>query len=222
MDGYLARPQAASGAGMLVFQEAFGVNAHIRGIADRFAALGFTAFAPELFHRTAPGFDGSYDDFEAVREHMAALTREAIETDAREAYERLAEEPGVDPKRIACIGFCLGGRVSYLANAVTPLRAAVSFYGGRIAPELLDAAGAQHGPILMFWGGADGGIPPEQRRAVADALTAAGKAHEQVVFGQAGHAFFNDVRTGHYDPGAARQAWTLTLEFLRTAGLPAE
>jgi carboxymethylenebutenolidase len=217
MNVYTARPQHATGGGIMVFQEAFGVNEYIRDICERFAALGMTAMAPELFHRTGPGFEAGYDDFEPVRKHMSALTTEGISEDVRETYDRLTQEPGVDKERIAAIGFCLGGRVAYIANAVTPLRAAVSYYGGGIAPDLLGMASQQHGPILMFWGGKDQHIPREQYRSVADALTAAGKTHEQVIFSQADHGFFCD-RRGSYEAHASRQAWALTQEFLRTFG----
>jgi carboxymethylenebutenolidase len=215
MNAYVARPQNATGAGIIVFQEAFGVNEYIRDICERFARLGFTAVAPELFHRTGPGFEGAYDDYESVRKHMSGLTNEGIAEDAREAYERLSREPGVDKERIAAIGFCMGGRAAYIANAELPLHAAVSFYGGGIAPDLLGMAPQQHAPILMFWGGKDQHIPPIQYRSVADALTDAGKTHEQVVFSQADHGFFCDRRAS-YEAGASRQAWALAQEFLRT------
>ena len=108
----------------------------------------------------------------------------------------------------------MGGRAVFTANAALALAAAVSFYGGGIDEDGRRGAASQHGPILMFWGGRDQHIPPEQRRAVADALSAAGKPHEQVVFSEADHGFFCDQRPS-YHPGAARQAWALTLEFLR-------
>ncbi len=218
MQAYVAAPGKANGAGIIVFQEAFGVNDYIRDVADRFAEIGITAIAPELFHRTASGFEAAYGDFEPIRPHMAALTPDGLEADAAAAYERLTNEPGVDAQRIAAIGFCMGGRVSYIANAALPLRAAISYYGGGIAPDLLDRAKRQHAPLLMFWGGADSHISPEQYRAVADALTAAEKTHEQVVFSQAGHGFFCDRRES-YEPSAARQSWALSLEFLRTFGV---
>lgn len=219
MDAYVARPAQPNGAGILVFQEAYGVNAHIRDVADRFAQLGFTAVAPELFHRSAPpGFEAEYGDFESVKPHMSQLTTDGLGTDAAASFEWLLKARDVDSKRIASIGFCLGGRVSYIANASLDLRAAVSFYGGGIVPDLLPMAARQHGPILMFWGGKDKHIPPEQYRPVADALTDAGRMHEQVVFSQADHGFFCDKRAS-YEPGAARQAWALTLEFLRVFNL---
>jgi carboxymethylenebutenolidase len=216
---YVARPAAANGAAILIFQEAFGVNGHIRDVAQRFANHGFLALAPELFHRTAePGFEASYDNFDVIRPHMAALTPETIIEDARGAYEFAATQPAIDRDRVACIGFCMGGRVSYLANSALNLRAAISFYGGGIAPDLLNRANDQHGPMLMFWGGKDSHIPPEQYRAVADALTASGKVHEQVVFSDAGHGFFNNERSS-YHAAASQQAWALCGAFLESYGL---
>ena len=219
MDAYVARPNTgvARGPGIIVFQEAFGVNAHIRDVADRFARLGFTAIAPELFHRSARGFEGDYTDFQSVAPHTSALTREGLEADADSAHAWLTQDAGVDAARIAAVGFCLGGRATYLANARLPLCAAVSFYGAGIAPGLLALAPQQHGPILMFWGGLDAHILPEQYRTVADALTKAQKTHEQVVFGQADHGFFNDARAS-YNAHAAPQAWALTQAFFKAYG----
>jgi carboxymethylenebutenolidase len=216
---FVARPEMANGAAIVVFQEAFGVNSHIRDVAQRFAEQGFLAVAPELFHRTAPhGFEVGYEDFQAAAPHFAALTTEGLLQDARAAFEFAAAHPVVDRNRIACVGFCLGGRVSYLANSQLPLRAAVSFYGGGIAPDLLDRAAQQHGPLLMFWGGKDEHIPPEQYRAVADTLTAAGKSHTQVAISDADHGFFCDQRAS-YNASAAKQAWALTLAFLTAKGV---
>lgn len=215
MHAYVARPSAVTcGPGIMVFQEAFGVNSHIREVADRFANLGFTAIAPELFHRTAPGFEGSYGDFDAVRPQIEALTREGMEADVLATYYWLRDDHRVESARIAAIGFCMGGRVAYLANATVDLQAAISFYGGGIAPNLLPLAAAQRAPILMFWGGLDAHIQPEHYRAVADALSAEHKTHEQVVFSQADHGFFCNERAS-YNEDAARQAWALCAEFLR-------
>lgn len=215
---YTVRPANPNGAAILVFQEAFGVNSHIRDVAQRFANEGFLAVAPELFHRTTPpGFEASYTDFPAVQPHLAALTREGQIDDARAAFEFAAGQPGIDRSRIACIGFCMGGRASYFANSALDLRAAISFYGGGMA-DALDLAPQQHGPLLMFWGGADSHIPPEQYRAVSDGLKAAEKRYTQVVISDAGHGFFCDQR-GAYNAGAAAQAWALTLAFLKTNGV---
>ncbi len=218
MNAYVAKPASlGSGPGIVVFQEAYGVNGHIRDVAERFAALGMLAVAPELFHRTATGFEANYGDSQAVRPHMNALTREGLEADIDAVYGWLSREGAVVPGEFAAIGFCMGGRVAYMANARIPMRAAISFYGGGIAPDLLPLALEQRGPILMFWGGLDAHIPPEQYRAVADALTDAGVTHEQVVFGQADHGFFCDQRAS-YNPIASRQAWAMLKEFLASYG----
>ncbi|HLZ40577.1 MAG TPA: dienelactone hydrolase family protein [Candidatus Sulfotelmatobacter sp.] len=217
MGCYVARP--ASGGphpGLIVFQEAFGVNAHIRDVTERFAAQGYVAIAPELFHRTAPpGFEGNYKDFPSVMPHYQAVTNEAAEADTRATYDWLHSNSNVIADRISCVGFCMGGRVAFLANTIVPLRAAVSFYGGGIAPGLLDRAARLHGPALLIWGGLDKHIKAEHRRSVADAMSAAGKIYVNVEFSNADHAFFCDDRSS-YEPNAARQSWALTLEFLRS------
>lgn len=215
MEAYIARAEGPGRhPGIIVFQEAFGVNAYIRDIADRFAREGFTAFAPELFHRTGPGFEGAYADFPGTRVHLSKLTDQTLEADVRAAYGWLASDPLTDDKRIASVGFCMGGRVSFLANSIVPLRSAVSFYGGGIAPALLERAGSLRSPMLFFWGGLDTHIGPEQTRAVEDALRAAGKEFTTVIFSYADHGFFCDKRAS-YSEKASRQAWPMTLEFLR-------
>ena len=216
MAAYVARPgDGGTHPGVLVFQEAFGVNRHIRNVCDRLAAEGYVAIAPELFHRTGPGFEGSYTDFPAVQPHYQAVTTETAEMDVRAAHEWLSSNAQVKAKEISSVGFCMGGRVSFLANSVVPLQAAVSFYGGGIAPGLLDRAAKVQAPTLLIWGGLDKHIPPEQRKAVTDALSAEQKIYVNVEFSRAGHGFFCDERAS-YEPHSAGQAWALTLEFLRS------
>ena len=217
MRAYVARPSAGGAhPGLMVFQEAYGVNGHIRKVTDRFAAQGYVAIAPELFHRTAPaGFEGDYKDFSSVKPHFQALTNDDAEDDIRSTYDWVRSSAHVARDNISCVGFCMGGKMSFLANAVVPMRAAVSFYGGRIAETLLDRAPRLHGPALLIWGGRDKHIPPEHRKAVADALDVEKKAYVNVVFSNADHAFFCEERAA-YEPSAARQSWALTLEFLRS------
>jgi len=216
MAAYVARPeQGGPHPGLLVFQEAFGVNHHIRSVSERFAAEGYVVIAPELFHRTAPGFEGSYTDFPAVMPHLQAMTTETAEMDIGSAHEWLRSNAQVKPNEISSVGFCMGGRFSFLANSVVPLRAAVSFYGGGIAPGLLDRASKVQAPSLLIWGGLDKHITPEHRKAVTDALSAQQKIYVNVEFSQADHGFFCDERAS-YEPRSARQAWALTLEFLRS------
>lgn len=217
MMAYVARPvQGGPHPGLLLFQEAFGVNHHIRKVSDRFAAEGYLVIAPELFHRTAPpGFEASYTDFSAVKPHLQAVMPETAELDVKASYQWLRSNAQANADQISSVGFCLGGRVSFLANSVVRLRAAVSFYGGGIAPALLDRAEKLQAPSLLIWGGLDKHIPPEQRRALTDALNAHQKSYVNVEFSQADHGFFCDERTA-YEPRSARQAWALALEFLRS------
>jgi len=221
MPAYVARPTSTGPhPGLLVFQEAFGVNAHIKDLAERFARAGYTAIAPALFHRTDPSFEGLYTDFGPVMPHLTALTDAGQTADILAAYKWLTTTGGATA--VASTGYCMGGRASFLASAVLPLKASVSYYGGGIAPSeppmfpsLLDKAASLHGPILLFWGGLDAHVGPDQVRATEDALKAAKKNYAQVVFSNADHGFFCDARAS-YNPDAARQAWALTLEFLAT------
>jgi carboxymethylenebutenolidase len=220
MRAYVARPRDGQPhPGLLVFQEAFGVNAHIRDVTERFAREGYVAIAPELFHRTAPGFEGAYDNFPGVMPHMQALTDAGLEADAGAALAWLGTKEGSPGQPIASVGYCMGGRVSFLANSALPLKAAISFYGGGIAPGprgpgLLGRSADLHAPMLLFWGLRDQHIGIEQPRAVADSLRQAGKVFANVEFSDADHGFFCDVRPS-YNPQAAAQAWLLSLEFLR-------
>lgn len=215
MRAYVARPTSNDlRAGMLVFPDAFGLHQHNRDIVDEWARRGFVAIAPELFHRTAEGEPGAYGDIAAVMPHIRALTSEGLIADATAAFEWLAREGGVDPARIAAVGFCMGGRTAFLANSALPLAAAISYYGGSIAPSLLDRAATLHGPQLFLWGGQDRGILPEQRRAVADAVRAAGKHFVDVEFSWANHGFATQHNP---DPAAARQASALVTAFLKDA-----
>ena len=213
MRAYVARPEGSTPArGLLLFQEAFGVNAHIRDVAGRFAAQGYVVIAPELFHRTAPGFDCAYSDLAKAMPQLEAVTERGLDADARAAYDWL-ERAGVQGN-IASVGYCLGGRVSFVANSGLPLKAAVSYYGGRI-PTVLGRAPTLAGPMLFFWGGLDHHIPDDQRQAVIKGVRDANKTFDDVVFSHADHGFFCDARPTYHAASAA-QAWALTNAFLDT------
>jgi carboxymethylenebutenolidase len=168
-----------------------------------------------LFHRSAPhGFEGSYENMQTVMEHYQAVTESGLDADLHAAFHWLQSDSQCDATRIAAIGFCMGGRSAFLANAVLPLRAAVSFYGGGIAPSLLPRASQQHGPIMLCWGGLDQHIDLAQRRAVGDALRAARKPFVEIEYADADHGFFCNERAS-YNADAATEAWALTLAFLR-------
>ncbi len=216
LGAYVAMPaEDGKAPGIIVFQEAFGVNSHIQDVAGRFARLGYVAIAPEMFHRTAPGFTCKYTEFSVCMPHLQALTPEGIIADARAAFDWLQNNPRVLPNATASIGYCMGGRCSYLANSVLPLQAAVSYYGGGIATALLPRAAEMHGPILLYWGGLDKNIPIEQSYATAAALKQAGKTYVNIEFSDADHGFFCDQRA-NYKETAAKQSWDLTVRFLAT------
>src|SRR3989344_5560396 len=211
MNAYAVRPAAAPEKSIIVLQEAFGVNDYVKRIAQRFAEQGYLAIAPELFHRTAPGFDADYVTREGVMEQMGALTDEGIAADIKASFDWLTEQ-NIPKNKIAVIGFCMGGRAAFLANATLPVFASVSFYGGDIAPSLLSRAGELHAPQLLIWGCKDAHISSEQTRTVAEALTRAGKPFIEKTFPLAGHGFACDARDS-YHASSAREAWALTDQF---------
>jgi carboxymethylenebutenolidase len=198
--------------GLLVFQEAFGANEHIRDVAGRFAALGFSVIAPELFHRTAPPkWEGRYDDFPGVMPHLQALKETGLESDVKATYNWLKTNTNVNDN-IACVGYCMGGRTSFVANSAVPLKAAISYYGGGIPPQL-HRTPKLAAPMLLFWGELDHHIPAEQRNQVTSAMRDAKKEYIDIVFSYADHGFFCDARKS-YQPDAARLAWDTTQSFL--------
>ncbi len=215
MDAYVARPWGKGPfPAVMLFQEAYGVNNHIRKLADKIAGEGYLVIAPELFHRTAPaGFEAPYGDFALVMPHYQAMTTELIIDDVQATYDWLAAQDNVLKKKIGCIGFCLGGRVAFIANSAVPLAASISFYGGG-THAVADLAEKLHGPQLMFWGGKDQHIKPEHVQAVVDALKKAEKDYVNVEISYADHAFFCDERPS-YHPQAALEAWGMTKAFFK-------
>lgn len=213
MRAWTARPKEARPTrGLLVFQEAFGVNDHIREVTERWAEQGFAAIAPEIYHRAGPGIEVKYDEFPKAMPLMQALKIEELVLDIEAAGAWLHKGAAVPAERMASVGYCMGGRLSFLANTVLPLKAAVSYYGGNI-PSLLDRVGRLSAPMLFFWGEKDTHIPLPQIRQTLDAMAAAGKTFANISFSDAGHAFFCDARAS-YHAESARQSWEWTLSFL--------
>ena len=215
MTAFVARPKESSNfPGLMVFQEAFGVNPYIKDVTERFAREGFIAVAPELFHRTGPGFEGSYNNYDEVKKHTQAITVDNLIADIKASYNWLKEYARILPDQIASVGFCLGGRVSFLANASLKLKAAISFYGGNIT-SILDRVPKMEAPQLMFWGGLDKHIGQDQVSTITDTLNEKNINFVNVIFSNADHGFFCDARSS-YNPDASKQAWALTNSFLKT------
>ncbi|GAB3634995.1 dienelactone hydrolase family protein [Hymenobacter arcticus] len=213
---YVAQSQSKTAApGIILCQEAFGVNGHIRNVADRLAAAGYVVVAPELFHRTAePGLEIPYAEFATLAmPHYQAITPEGLTQDLRAAYDWLQSQDNVQKDKIGAIGFCLGGQVAFIANATLPLVAAVSYYGGGTHTRTAMAKDL-HAPHLFFWGGLDEHISKEQITQVIDAVEAAGKPYINTVISYADHGFNCDERPS-YNKDAAAEAWALTMAYFQ-------
>jgi carboxymethylenebutenolidase len=223
MDAFVAVPDgSARGPALVVLQEAYGVNAHIREVCRRLAREGVVALAPELFHRAGRGVEIAYTDHAKIMPFLGGLDNDDLERDERAALAHLRRHPRVDPARVGAIGWCMGGFAAFLAACRTDVAATVAFYGGGIVrprptiglTPLIDEAGAIKAPILLVFGEADQGIPPADIEAIRAALTAAGADFEIVVYPGAGHGFFCDERPV-YHAEAAAAAWTKTVAWLR-------
>src|ERR1700733_4427730 len=217
MRAYVAHPEGKPRAGLLVFQEAFGVNGHIRDVTERFAREGYLSISPELFHRTAPGLEAGYPNFAEVMPHMQALTDAGLAADIQAAYQWLKGGEAKD-LLVGATGYCMGGRPPIQAALTVPLDCAISYYGGGIAPSpmfpnLLDRLKDLNAPALLFWGGLDAHIGPDAVQAITTKLNDEKKDYVNVVFSKADHGFFCDARAS-YNAVAAKEAWSLTLEFL--------
>ena len=218
MRAYVAHPEGAPRAGLIVFQEIFGINPHIRDITERFAREGYLAIAPELFHRTGAGFESGYTDMTPGFGHMQQMNDASLAADIRAAFGWLQKSGKGKPVPTAAIGYCMGGRTATLAAMTVPLACGISYYGGGIAPSpfnsgLLERLKEIQAPMLFFWGGLDGFIKPEHVKMVGDGMRAANKVFASVEFSDADHGFFCNERAS-YNADAASEAWPLTLAFL--------
>lgn len=214
MPAHLARPSHREPRpAVIVVQEAFGLNEHIKDVAGRLADEGWVALAPDLYHRGGPGRTAAYSDLPTAIAMMAALADDQIVADVDAAIEWLRAQPFVRGDHIAITGFCMGGRVSYLAACALPpgkLQAAVPFYGGGIPIERTATLGC---PVLAFFGDQDAFIPIEQVRTLEAAAAGFGKSVEVVVYPGAPHGFFCNDRDS-YRAEAAADAWQRLTAFL--------
>jgi carboxymethylenebutenolidase len=205
VDGYLAKP-AARGPAVIVIQEWWGLVPHIEDVADRFAAAGFVALAPDLFHGTtakSPDQAGKL---------MMSLRIDEAARDLAGAIDYAAALPDVTAPTVGTIGFCMGGALSlYAASMNREVGACVVFYGGH--PNVKPDLPALQAPVLGIYAGKDTFVSPAVVSALDEQLTALGKRHEFHTYPNADHAFFNDTRPEVYDAAAAEDAWARTLAF---------
>jgi carboxymethylenebutenolidase len=205
---YLAKPAQGGGPGIVVIQEYWGLVPHIEQICDRFAAEGFVALAPDLYHgQTAKSPD-------EAGKMMMAMRIDQAERDLAGAIDFLAARPEVAPKKIGTIGFCMGGALSLFAASKNPeVDACVVFYGGH--PHVKPDLPALRAPVLGVYAGKDNFVTPDVVKGLDEEMTRLGKAHDFHTYPNAQHAFFNDQRPQVYDPTAAADAWKRTLTFFR-------
>lgn len=208
--GYLAVPAGEHGPGVIVLQEWWGLDEHIRSVCDRFAAEGLYALAPDLYRgetTTQPS---------EAEQKMMAMSMDRVEKDMCGAADHLASQPGVEGPGVGAVGFCLGGGLAIWAAASCPnIVAAVSYY--YVMPHGKPDFSKIKGPVLGHFGTADEFIPPEDARKLESELKDAGVETTFHYYDGAGHAFFNDTnRLGTYDREHAESSWQRTVSFLRS------
>lgn len=213
--GYLAVPARGSGPGILLLQEIFGVNAHIRAVADLYAEEGYVVLAPDLFWRLEPKVDLGYGEAEVARarELLGRLDIDRAVADCGAALATLRRLPECRGK-VGALGFCLGGRLAYLTAARHHVDAAVSYYGTGLEP-LLDEADAIRCPIVFHVPEKDRHLPPAVRDAIADAF--AGRDDVRIfVYPGADHGF-NVPDRAAFDKPASLMAHSRSLAVFRAA-----
>lgn len=220
MPVYEAKADDPKGA-IVVIQEVFGVNHHIEDVTRRLAEAGYHAAAPHLFHRTGSPALG-YEDFGAVLPHMQVLDDAKVLADVDAAIGHLSAQGWGSPQ-IGLVGFCFGGRVSFLVATERPLGAVVGFYGGGIVtarfpqfPSLIDRAPDLKAPWLGLFGGQDESIPLADVERIKTEVAQAAVDHDVVVYDDAGHGFHCDARPGHYNDQAAKAGWQRALAWFET------
>jgi carboxymethylenebutenolidase len=211
MECFRADPDGAPRGAVVVLQEAFGVNGYIRRVCAALAGEGFTAVAPALYHR-AGGGTAAYDDVATAAPLMASLTDAGVLVDVGAALDAL----GTPRDSTGVLGFCVGGRMAFLAATEWRLGAAVSFYGGGIVtqrgglPAILDRAPRLATPWLGIFGDRDHAIPVEDVETLRAALP---PGNPVVRFPEAGHGFHCDERDSYHQRHAG-EAWALALAWL--------
>jgi carboxymethylenebutenolidase len=203
--GYLAQPNdGATHPAVIVIQEWWGVDEHIQDVTRRFAAEGYVALAPDLYHGQV------VSEPDEARKLVMELDMAEAAREIQQAINHLLAQENVAGEAVGVVGFCMGGRLS-LVSALSGenVGAVVAFYGSPLSPEEAETITV---PVLGLYGEEDGGIPVENVEAMQAALEAAGVANSFTIYAGAQHAFFNDMRPS-YNADAAADAWQQTLDW---------
>lgn len=211
--GYLATP-SDTGPGVIVIQEWWGLTDHIRSVADRFAAEGFVALAPDLYRG-----EQTKEPDEASK-LMMDLNAEKAAKDFSGSVDFLLDYDKVSPKKVGSVGFCMGGTLSLWLASLKPIAGAVIYYGGpyKVQPDYSKIAGA----VLGHFAEEDEWASPQFAESLFNDLKKAGIEAEYHIYPDTQHAFFNDTsadehpqRVGIHNQEAAKLSWKRTLEFFR-------
>ena len=208
LTGHLAYPEGdGAHPGIIVIQEWWGLNDHIKDVADRFAAAGYVALAPDLYKgqvATEP---------DEARKLVMELDMPAAVREIGQAIAYLLDQDYVSGDKVGIMGFCMGGGLVLQTALVNEsLAVAIPFYGSPLSAE---DAGKVTAPVLGLYGGADQGIPADAVKKMEEGLQAAGIPNQIIIYDGAPHAFFNDTRDS-YTPAAAEDAWPRVLQWLNT------
>jgi carboxymethylenebutenolidase len=205
LGAYVALPTGEPMAALVVIQEIFGVNAHIRSVADGYAKDGFLTVAPALFDRIQPGVDLGYEgeDVETARSMMPKLDFAKAVEDIQAAVEFAASASGCN---VGVIGYCLGGTLAWLSAARLRPTAAVGYYAGGIGRFATEAPAC---PVMLHFGREDTHIPASEVEKVH-----AAHPEVEIHWYDAGHAFNCEPRA-NYNAAAAKEARERSLEFLK-------
>jgi carboxymethylenebutenolidase len=206
LDAYVARPAGEPLAGLVVIQEIFGVNAHMRSVTDGFANDGFLAVAPALFDRIQPGIELGYEpaDMQKATSLFPKIDMDKSVLDVAAALYYAAK---ATQKKVGVVGYCFGGTLAWLAATRLHPAAAVGYYGGRIGNYATETPRA---PVMLHFGKNDAHIPASE----VEKVHAAHPEVEVYWYENAGHAFNRDIGPG-YNPDAAREARRRTVDFLK-------
>jgi carboxymethylenebutenolidase len=205
--GYLARPPSGQGPAVIVIQEWWGLVDHIRDVCDRFAAAGFVALAPDLYHGV------TIAEPDEAGKAMMALKMDQAARDMSGAVDELIRQSGAE--RIGVIGFCMGGGLALVLSTQRPdaVAAVVACYGVIPWPDAQPDYSALNGAVLGHFASEDDFFTPAAAEALGEQLRGLGKEAEIIIYPGTDHAFFNDTRPEVYDADAAKLVWDRSLDF---------
>jgi carboxymethylenebutenolidase len=208
-DGFMARPDGEGPfPGVIVIQEWWGLNDNIKDIAQRFAAEGFAALAPDLYHGKVTSEPNE------AQKAMMALDMNRASKELAKAAEWLASQPYTQGRGIGATGFCMGGGLALALATESPhIKAVAPFYGGN--PNPIDKVANIQGPVFAVYAENDAWVNDAMRQALEAALRQQGKQVETKTYPGTEHAFFNDSRPEVYREEAAKDAWEKVLALFR-------